>query len=97
MAIIEKRHVHGRNSAVVGFNPDGTVILQDHDFNDYVPVDILDAYVEDAKTRWQFVEVGTEHDSGPAGDAGLTHYPEHLSVGHPHAGKTVNRTGKVVD
>ena len=45
---------------------------------DYVPLDILDAYVADAKTRWPMVEVGTEHDPGPAGDEGPTHIPAHL-------------------
>ena len=45
---------------------------------DYVPVDILDAYVADAKTRWPQVEVGTEHDPGPAGDDGPTQIPAHL-------------------
>lgn len=45
---------------------------------DYVPVEILDTYVADAKTRWQFVSVGDEHDAGPAGDKGATAIPAHL-------------------
>lgn len=94
----EKRHVRGTNTAVVGRMESGEVILQDHEFNDYVPVDILDAYLADARERWQFVEVvSDEHDPGPAGDKGLTHYPHHLSAGHPNQGKTVNHRGQAVD
>jgi hypothetical protein len=40
---------------------------------DYVPEEILDAYVEDARTRWQSVDVDkSKHDPGPAGDTGKT-------------------------
>lgn len=42
--------------------------------HDYVPVEHVDAYVADAKTRgWAVVEVvGDSHDAGPAGDDGPT-------------------------
>lgn len=59
-----------------------------HFAKDYVPIvitakdgserDFLSRYVADAKTRWQSVIVGETHHSGPAGDDGHTHYPEHL-------------------
>lgn len=50
-----------------------------HQAVDFVPVDILDAYVADAKQRWQLVEVGEGHDPGPGGDGGDTHIPVHLT------------------
>ena len=48
---------------------------------DYVPPDILEAYVADARTRWQYVEVSEKPDAGPAGYDGDTHRPRHLE-GH---------------
>lgn len=97
-SVIEKRHVRGRNTAVIGYDDEGNVLLQNHEFHDYVPVELVDAYVADAKTRWQYVEVvSDDHDAGPAGDKGATFYPEHLNPSHPLAGKTVNSSGKVVN
>lgn len=61
----------------ISLSPDGKTVLR-HEATDYVPLDILDAYVADAQTRWQSVVVGDEHDSGPGGDDGETHYPPHL-------------------
>lgn len=49
-----------------------------HEAVDYVPTDVLDAYVADAQSRWGYVEVGKKHDAGPGGDEGDTHYPDHL-------------------
>jgi hypothetical protein len=78
---IEKRHVRLAH-------PSG------HEAHDYVPVDILDAYLADARQRWEVAEVVKEtHDAGPAGDDGLTHYPDHIS--HPLQGKTVDRFGNI--
>jgi hypothetical protein len=93
MTFIEKRHVRG--IAVTNtFDDNGGATEHRHEFHDYVPVDILDAYVADAKTKWQDVRVvSDEHDPGPAGDEGLTHYPAHLSEGHPHQGATVDQYG----
>lgn len=51
---------------------------------DYVPPEILDAYVADARERWQQVEVSEEPDAGPAGYDGPTFIPAHLPV--PDAG-----------
>jgi hypothetical protein len=49
-----------------------------------------DAYVADARTRWQTVEVGDEPDAGPAGYDGATHIPATLD--HPLAGQTIPAT-----
>lgn len=93
---IEKRHVKCRSTAVVGYDHDGKALLQDQSVEDFVPADILDAYLDDARKRWQSVEVvSPEHNPGPGGDDAHTHYPSHLS--HPLAGKTVDRHGNVVE
>lgn len=57
---------------------------------DYVRPDFLDAYVADAQTKWQLVEVSEEPDAGPAGYHGATYVPEHLP--HPLAGQTFAAT-----
>lgn len=46
---------------------------------DYVRPDLLDAYVTDARTRWQLVEVSDEPDAGPGGYDGDTTIPAALS------------------
>jgi len=51
---------------------------------DYVRPDFLDAYVADAESKWQVVEVSDEPDAGPAGYHGETVIPDHLN--HPEAG-----------
>lgn len=56
-----------------------------HEAVDYVRPDFLDAYVADAKTRWQEVTVSDEPDAGPAGYEGATTVPAHLD--HPLAGQ----------
>lgn len=95
---IEKRHVRGVSKVAVGFDTDGNLIEETHGFEDFVPVDILDAYLADARARWQAVEVvSDEHNPGPGGDEGLTHYPHHLSAGHPLQGKTVDGSGNIVE
>lgn len=53
---------------------------------DYVRPDFLDAYVRDAQTRWQAVEVSEEPDAGPGGYDGVTHVPAALD--HELAGRT---------
>lgn len=42
---------------VTGLDSDGQVVLTRHEAVDYVPQEDLSAYVEDAKTRWQIVQV----------------------------------------
>lgn len=78
MPQIEKRKVTMTN---VSLTADGQVVR--HEATDFVPLEILDAYVADAGTRWQSVVVDHEagHDPGPGGDDGETHYPPHLIGG----------------
>lgn len=49
-----------------------------HEAIDYVAVDHLDAYVADAKAKWQSVTVGEDPDHGPAGEHGHYKLPAHL-------------------
>ena len=62
----EKRRVTMTNALAMPTPDGGPVNVALHVATDYVPLDILDTYVADARTRWQSVEVGTEHDGGPA-------------------------------
>jgi hypothetical protein len=48
--------------------PDGGVGM--HKATDHVALEHLDAYEADARTRWQSVTHGDEHDPGPGGDDG---------------------------
>lgn len=56
-------------------------VIETHEAIDYVPADILDAYVTDAKTRWQAVDISDDEDHGPAGPDGDTADLEHLAAG----------------
>lgn len=58
--------------------------------HDFVRPDFLDAYVADAKMRWESVVVSDEPDAGPGGYHGETHIPAHLD--HPLAGQTFAAT-----
>lgn len=58
--------------------PDGTIATTTA--TDYVRPDHLDAYVADAKTRWDSVQVSDEVDAGPGGYSGQTYVPDTLSV-----------------
>lgn len=69
--VTEKRRVSMKS--VVALTDGGTAEIE---ANDYVPLDILDAYVADARTRWQVVEVKPGHDPGPGGDKGETKRPK---------------------
>lgn len=75
MASIDRRKVTMKS---VALSPDGS--LQVHEATDYVDVEHIEAYVADAKTRWQSVVVGDEPDHGPGGAKG------HYAV-HPHMEK----------
>ncbi len=57
-----------------------------HQAVDYVRPDFLDAYLADARTRWQVVEVSDDPDAGPGGYDGSTHIP--AGIDHPDAGTT---------
>jgi hypothetical protein len=82
---ITKRRVTMTNVVAV---PGG---VGEHKAVDYVRPDFLDAYVADAKTRWQLVEVSDEPDAGPGGYDGQTHVPAGLPVAD--AGTTYPATG----
>lgn len=55
---------------------DGTTLTEE--CVDYVPLSILNDYVADARTRWQYVTVGDTPDAGPGGDDGATDFEIHL-------------------
>ena len=76
---VEKRRVTMTNQVLAGRDSDGQLRYHTHEAVDFVPTDILDAYVADARKRWRLVEVGDSHDPGPGGDDGETHYPTHLT------------------
>lgn len=88
---ITKRKVTGTNVTVRSIDPvTGELTYDRHEFTDYVRPDILDAYLADARTRWQIVAVSDEPDAGPAGYHGATHVPAGLE--HPLAGQTFDAT-----
>lgn len=66
----------------VSLNATGDTIT--YEAVDYVRPDHLDAYVADARTRWQAVTVSDEPDAGPGGYEGETFVPAHLPL--PDAG-----------
>lgn len=78
---VTKRRVTMRNAAIDPTDPRKTIITEATDF---VRPDFLDAYVADARTRWQSVEVSDEPDAGPAGYDGPTFVSPRLD--HPFAG-----------
>lgn len=75
---ITKRRVTMRSAVMA---PDGMV--HTHEAVDYVRPDFLDAFVQDAKRRWQYVEVSEEPDAGPAGWDGATSIPKGVDVHLP--------------
>ena len=77
---VTKRRVTMRSVVLL----DDGVTTASYEAVDYVRPDHLDAYVADAKTRWQAVLVSDEPDAGPAGYDGATHVPAHLDL--PDAG-----------
>lgn len=89
---ITKRKVTLTNVVEVPVSDDFPNGSATHVVEDYVRPDYLDAYVKDAKTRWQIVTVSDEPDAGPAGYHGATHVPEGLD--HELAGQTFAATDK---
>lgn len=77
--VVTKRRVTMRS--VVATPGGGT---ETHEVVDYVRPDFLDAYVADARTRWQVVEVSDEPDAGPGGYHGRTAVP--VDLDHALAG-----------
>lgn len=65
---VDKRRVTMRNRSLLP----GTDVIQVQEATDYVRPDFLDAYLADARTRWQEVAVSDEPDAGPGGYEGQT-------------------------
>lgn len=82
---IDKRRVTMKNVTLLANGETATL-----EATDYVRPDHLDAYVADAKTRWQFVEVSEEPDAGPGGYHGQTAVPASLDL--PDAGVVYEAT-----
>jgi len=94
MPEITKRKVTMRSVSLSGTtNNKGEPEYIIHEAVDYVRPDHLDAYVADARTRWQSVTVSKEPDAGPGGYDGATHVPEHLDL--PDAGVTYPANSKL--
>lgn len=64
--------------------PGGDPTVQTHEAVDYVNPEILEAYVADARTRWDDVAVSDVPDAGPGGYHGQTAISHRLD--HPEAG-----------
>jgi hypothetical protein len=82
---VTKRRVTMTNVTALGDDDKGNPRYARQVVTDYVRPDFLDAYVADAKTRWQLVEVSDEPDAGPGGYHGQTAVPRGLA--HPLAGQ----------
>jgi hypothetical protein len=87
---VDKRRVTMTNFGVAGVDENGEPVNARTEVVDYVRPDVLDAYVADARTRWQNVQVSDEPDAGPGGYDGATHIPATLD--HPLAGQTFPAT-----
>lgn len=74
---VTKRRVT-MTSFVTTVDEEGRPSVHEHKAVDYVLPEHLDAYVADAKTRWQSVQVSDEPDAGPGGYDGDTNLPAHL-------------------
>lgn len=75
---VTKRKVTMRSTSVVGYDKKGRALLQDHEAVDYVLPEHLDAYVAEARLRWQAVDVSEDPDAGPAGYDGETTIHPHM-------------------
>lgn len=87
---IDKRRVTMTSYVVDGVDEDGKPKVGKHEAIDYVRPDFLEAYVADARTRWQSVTVSDEPDAGPGGYDGQTFIAPDLD--HPLAGQTFAAT-----
>lgn len=85
MPEITKRRIQMRNTVFLGVDDKGENQFATSEAVDYVRPDFLDAYVADARARWQYVHVGDGPDAGPGGYEGQTVIPATLD--HPEAGK----------
>lgn len=75
---VDKRRVTCKSIVPAGFDDKGNPVVHIHEMTDYVRPDFLDAYLADARTRWQSVEVSEEPDAGPGGYDGDTTIPAHI-------------------
>lgn len=66
MASLDRRKITMKSK---GLAPDGITDLL-YEASDYVDIEHIDAYVADARRRWQAVIVGDEIDHGPGGEDG---------------------------
>lgn len=84
---ITKRRVTMTSVVAAGKDDEGRDLFHRYEAVDYVRPDQLDAYVADAKTRWQHVEVSDEPDAGPGGYHGSTAELDHSATpeGEPPA------------
>lgn len=80
---VTKHRVTMKN-AIGKIDENGEPFTEVHQATDYVLPEHLEAYVADAKLRWQHVEVSEEPDAGPGGYDGATHVP--AGIDHPEAG-----------
>ena len=87
---ITKRKVTMRSIVAVEPSPERPDGILTIEASDFVRPDFLDAYLADARLRWQSVTVSDEPDAGPAGFHGETHVPDALA--HPLAGQTFAAT-----
>jgi hypothetical protein len=87
---ITKRKVTMRSVVAVEPSPERPDGILTIEANDFVRPDFLDAYVADAKTRWQSVKISDSPDAGEAGYHGATHVPAGLD--HPLAGQSFAAT-----
>jgi len=87
---VTKRRVTMKSAVAAGFDDNGQPVFHVHEATDYVRPDFLDAYLADARQRWQDVRVSDEADAGPGGYHGATHVPADLD--HPLAGQTFPAT-----
>ncbi len=78
---VDKRKVTMRNASLDASGKSVTL-----EAVDYVRPDILEAYLADARSKWQFVDVAETPDAGPGGYEGQTPVPD--ALGHPLAGQT---------
>jgi hypothetical protein len=104
---VTKRRVAMINVRAIGVDEKGRPLTLTEQAEDYVRPDLLDAYVADARTRWQTVTVDPEPDAGPGGYHGQTHVPGPVAdtdvaddgtltglpgLAHPLAGQTFPAT-----
>jgi hypothetical protein len=72
--------ISGELRKVTMSNDDGHASGFAHGAVDYVPVEHVQQYAAEARTRWQSVTVGESHDSGPGGDDQHSQADDHPAV-----------------